>query len=38
MGNSMNNPVFTMARSKVFKTIGDSKLALKSIPAEAIVS
>src|SRR5699024_11563933 len=37
IGNSINNPVFMMVLSIGFKVISSSKLALKSIPAEAEV-
>jgi hypothetical protein len=34
----MKSPVFTMVLSSDFSVIGSAILALKSIPAEAIVS
>jgi hypothetical protein len=38
IGNSIKSPVFTMVLSNDFRVIGSDKLALKSIPADAMVS
>jgi hypothetical protein len=38
MGNSIKRPVLTMVLSNGFKVIDSVRFALKSIPAEAMVS